>query len=153
MSNQYSNLVKETVSQYHHDREELVPMLRSLNDAIGFLPKEVLQEVSQELQISESHTYGVATFYSKLSVEKKGQHIVKVCESAPCHVVGGRELIKAIRDELGIEAGETTKDGKFSFELVSCLGVCGVGPVMMVDSEIYGNMTPEKAREILQSVA
>ena len=153
MSSQYSSLVKETVSQYHHDREELVPMLRSLNDAIGFLPKDVLQEVSQELQISESHTYGVATFYSMLSVEKKGKHVVKVCESAPCHVVGGRELIKAIRDELDIEAGETTKDGKFSFELVSCLGVCGVGPVMMVDSEIYGNMTPEKAREILQSVA
>lgn len=153
MPNQYSSLVKETLAQYHHDRQELVPMLRSLNDAIGFLPKDVLKEVSQELQVSESHTFGVATFYSMLSVEKKGEHIVKVCESAPCHVVGGREVIKAVREELGIEAGETTKDGKFSFEQVSCLGVCGVGPVMMVDSEIYGNMTPEKAREILQSVS
>jgi NADH:ubiquinone oxidoreductase subunit E len=152
MASQYTTQIKETLSQYHYDREELVPILRNLNDSIGYLPKEVLREVSRELDVSESHTYGVATFYSMLSVEKRGLHVVKVCESAPCHVVGGREVIKAIQEELGIQAGKTSEDGKFSFELVSCLGVCGVGPVMMVDSEIYGNLTPEKARDILKNI-
>ena len=105
-----------------------------------------------KLHVSESHTYGVATFYSMLSTKKKGTYLVKICESAPCHVVGGRDVIKAIQDALGIGAGETSEDGKFSLEMVSCLGVCGVGPVMMVNSDVYGNLTPEKAVEILKTL-
>ncbi len=149
ITTQYSPQIQEALDQFHHDRGELVPILRNLNDTIGYLPKDVMQEVSERLHVSESHLYGVATFYSMLSTEKKGQFVVKICESAPCHVVGGREVIKAIKRQLGIEAGETTADGKFSLEMVSCLGVCGVGPVMMVNSETYGNLTPEKAVEIL----
>ncbi|MCP4403714.1 MAG: NAD(P)H-dependent oxidoreductase subunit E [bacterium] len=151
-ANQYSALIQDTLNTFHHKREELVPILRSLNDEIGYLPKEMLKELSHELHLSESHTYGVATFYSMLSTEKKGEHPIKICESAPCHVVGGRTVITAIQDELGIEAGETRDDGKFSLEMVSCLGVCGVGPVMMVNSEVYGNLTPEKAVEILRTL-
>ena len=151
-ANQYSTLIQDTLEEYHLDREELVPILRSLNDKIGYLPKDVLKEVSHGLCLSESHTYGVATFYSMLSTEKKGKYLIKICESAPCHVVGGRDVIKAIKDELGIDAGETSDDGKFSLEMVSCLGVCGVGPVMMVNSEVYGNLTPENAVEILRSL-
>lgn len=152
MTSQYSDQIKDVLHQYHHSREELIPILRTLNDAIGYLPKDVIKDVAQELRISESHVYGVATFYSMLSVKERGKNVVKVCESAPCHVVGGRDVIKAIRSELGIEAGETTKDGKFSLEFVSCLGVCAVGPVMMVNSDIYGNLTPDKAVEILKTV-
>lgn len=152
METQYSEKVQDVLEQFHHDRGELVPMLRTLNDAIGYLPKEALKEISQKLDLKESHTYGVATFYSMLSTEKKGEHVVKFCESAPCHVVGGREVSEAIQEELGITPGNTTKDGKFTLECVSCLGVCGVGPVMMVDSEIYGNLTPEKVRKILRDL-
>ncbi|GAK49401.1 NADH dehydrogenase [Candidatus Moduliflexus flocculans] len=152
ITTQYSAQIQEALHQFHHDRGELVPILRHLNDAIGYLPKDVLAEVSERLHVSESHVYGVATFYSMLSTEKKGQFAVKLCESAPCHVVGGREVIKAIKTHLGIDAGETTADGKFSLDMVSCLGVCGVGPVMMVNSETYGNLTPEKAIEILSAL-
>ena len=127
-------------------------MLRELNDAIGYLPKEALQEIAERLRVPESQAYGVATFYSMLSTKKKGQFVVKVCESAPCHVVGGREVIKAIQQQLQIHAGETTPDGKFSLEFVSCLGVCGVGPVMMINSDVYGNLTPEKAVDVLKSL-
>lgn len=148
----YSANIQTVLDKYHHDRGELVPMLRELNDAIGYLPKEALQEISERLRVPESHAYGVATFYSMLSTEKKGQFVVKVCESAPCHVVGGREVIKAITQQLRIQAGETTPDGKFSLEFVSCLGVCGVGPVMMVNSDVYGNLTPEKAVDVLKSL-
>ena len=151
-ANQYSALIQDTLEEFHHDCEELVPILRSLNDEIGYLPKEVMREVSHELHLSESHIYGVATFYSMLSTEKKGTNLIKVCESAPCHVVGGRDVIRAIQEELGLKAGETSDDGKFSLEMVSCLGVCGVGPVMMINSEVYGNLTPEKAREILKTL-
>jgi len=152
ITTQYSTQIQQTLDLFHHDRGELVPILRHLNDAIGYLPKEMLAELSERLHVSESHIYGVATFYSMLSTEKKGQFVVKVCESAPCHVVGGRDVIKALKGHLGIEAGETTSDGKFSLELVSCLGVCGVGPVMMINSETYGNLTPEKAVEILSAL-
>lgn len=151
-ANQYSALIQDTLEEFHNSREELVPILRKLNDKIGYLPKDVLKEVSHELHLSKSHTYGVATFYSMLSMEKKGEYLIKICESAPCHVVGGRDVIKAIQGKLGIEAGETSDDGKFSLEMVSCLGVCGVGPVMMVNSEVYGNLTPEKALEILDAL-
>ncbi|MBD3306742.1 NADH-quinone oxidoreductase subunit NuoE [candidate division KSB3 bacterium] len=152
MPTQYTDQVQDTLEKFHYNGAELVPILRTLNDAIGYLPPDVLKEVSQGLRLSESHIYGVATFYSMLSIEKKGQYVVKICESAPCHVVGARAVIKAIQAKLGINAGETTKDGKFSFELVSCLGVCGVGPVMMVNSDVYGNLTPEKALEILDTL-
>ena len=152
MTQQYSAQIHEVLQQYHHNREELVPMLRTLNDAIGFLPKEALQEVAHALHLSESQVYGVATFYSMLATKPHGQYVVKVCESAPCHVVGGREVIRALREELKIAPGETTPDGKFTLEFVSCLGVCGVGPVMMVNSEVYGNLTPAKAVQILQAL-
>lgn len=152
MTTQYSTNIQAVLEKYHHDRGELVPMLRELNDAIGYLPKEALQEISERLRVPESQAYGVATFYSMLSTKKKGQFVVKVCESAPCHVVGGREVIKAIKQQLRLNAGETTPDGKFSLEFVSCLGVCGVGPVMMINGDVYGNLTPEKAVDVLKSL-
>lgn len=93
--------------------------------------------------------FGAATFYSMFSTQPRGAHVVRFCEDAPCHVAGGRQVFDAIRTTLMLEPGQSSADGKWSFEMTSCIGVCGVGPVMMVDDDVYGNLTPERVVEIL----
>jgi NADH-quinone oxidoreductase subunit E len=93
--------------------------------------------------------FSVATFYRMLSTEKLGRHVIQFCESAPCHVVGGREVWQAVQDTLDLQPGTTSEDGKWSLVTVSCLGICGVGPVFIVDDDIYGNVTAAQVPEIL----
>ena len=127
----------------------MIPILNDLNKTLGFLPKEALAEVSRLLQAPESQLFSAATFYHMLSTEKRGKHVIQFCESAPCHVSGGREVWEALKDELNLEPGQTTEDGKWTLITTSCLGVCGVGPVMIVDEDLFGNVTAEQVPEIL----
>ena len=142
-------MVNEVLARYGHDRDALVEILRELNDKAGHLNREILAEIADRLDLPESEAYSVASFYSMLSVEQLGQHVVKLCEDAPCHVAGGREVWNALEQELGIEFGQTTPDGEWSLLPTSCLGLCAVGPVMLVDGDVYGNLTPEKIPAIL----
>lgn len=147
------NKLKETVRQVigHHGatREELIPILNDINQALGYLPAEALDEVSAALRMPKSQLFSVASFYRMLSTKPRGRHVIQFCESAPCHVAGGRQLWQAIQRHLNLKQGETSPDGKWTLLTVSCLGVCGVGPVMMVDEDIYGNVTPDQLPEIL----
>ena len=93
--------------------------------------------------------FSVASFYQMLSTKPRGRHVIQFCESAPCHVVGGREVWNALKDAVQLEPGDTSADGKWTLRTTSCLGVCAVGPVMMVDADIYGNVTPKQVAEIL----
>ena len=99
--------------------------------------------------LGDSHLHSVASFYQMFSLHPLGRHVVRFCESAPCHVMGGRQLINTLQDELGIKPGETSPDKKWSLIMTSCLGICGVGPVIMVDDDVHGNVTSERVREIL----
>ena len=101
------------------------------------------------MHVPKSQLFSVATFYRMLSTKKLGRHVIQFCESAPCHVVGGREVWQALQDELDLEPGETTPDGKWTLVTVSCLGVCGVGPVVVVDEDMYGNVTPAQFQKFL----
>lgn len=101
------------------------------------------------MHVPKSQLFSVATFYRMLSTEKMGQHVVQFCESAPCHVVGGRQVWEALQDALDLEPGQTSEDGKWTLVTVSCLGVCGVGPVIVIDDDMYGNVTPAQVVEIL----
>ena len=114
---------------------------------------DMLIAISEKLSIPTSQVYGVATFYSLLSTRPKGKHIIRVCESAPCHVMGSESVLRAVKDELGIDLGETTPDGLFTLESTSCLGICSVGPAMMVNDRVFGNLTREKVRLILRRYA
>ncbi len=142
-------MVNEVLARYHHDRDALVEILRELNDKAGHLNREILAEIADRLDLPESEVYSVASFYSMLSVKQLGKHVVKLCEDAPCHVAGGREVWNALEQELGIKFGQTTSDGTWSLMPTSCLGLCAVGPVMLVDGDVYGNLTPEKIPAIL----
>lgn len=142
-------IVRSAVEHHGATREELIPILTEVNRAIGYLPSECLQEISRLIHVPESQVFSVATFYRMLSTEKMGRHVIQFCESAPCHVVGGRQVWEALQDELDLEPGQTSDDGKWTLVTVSCLGVCGVGPVIVVDDDIYGNVTPAQVPEIL----
>jgi len=137
------------VDAHKADREALVEILREVNDKSGHLTREHLQRIAERTNLPLSEIYSVASFYSLINLEPLGRHVIRFCQDAPCHIAGGREVWEALEHELGIPFGETTLDGQWSLLTTSCIGACAVGPVMTVDGDIYGNLTPEKAREIV----
>ena len=141
--------VQTVVAKHGASRDELIPILSEVNRKVGYLPSAALEEVSRLMQVSKSQVFTVATFYQMLSTKETGRHVVLFCESAPCHVVGGREVIQKLKDELGLQPGQTSPDKKWSLVTVSCLGVCGVGPVIVVDDDMYGNVIPSMIPGIL----
>jgi NADH:ubiquinone oxidoreductase subunit E len=141
--------VQDAVAKYGATQDELIPILNEINREVGYLPSEALDEVSRLLRVPKSHLFSVASFYRMLSTKPRGKHVVQFCESAPCHVAGGREVWQAVKDALKIEEDQTTPDGKWTLTTTSCLGVCGVGPVMMIDDDVFGNVTPEQVPSIL----
>lgn len=144
-----SAIVREVVEKYGHSRSELIPILSELNQILGCLPKEALQEVSSLMKTPQSQLFSVTTFYQMLSTEPRGSHVIQFCQSAPCHVVGGREVWVALQEMLDLQPGETSEDGKWTLITTNCLGACGVGPVIVVDEDIYGNVTPQQVETIL----
>lgn len=133
--------VNEAVLEHGSDGEELIPVLLDVNERLGFLPTQAMAEISKSMTIPISRVFSVASFYKLLSTEPRGRHVLQFCESAPCHVMGGRHLYQALVEELGLQPGETSPDGKWTFITTSCLGTCGVGPVMIIDDELIGNVT------------
>lgn len=141
--------VRSAVQKHGATKEELIPILTEVNRALGYLPAEALEEISIAMRIPKSQLFSVATFYRMLSTEKLGRHVIQFCESAPCHVVGGRQVFDALQDSLDIEPGQTSPDGKWTLVTVSCLGVCGIGPVIVIDDDMYGNVEPAQLAGIL----
>jgi len=149
-------IVEAAVNKHGAQADAFIPILLEINHEYGYIPgdairlaRKLLHDPEQHVLVSEGQLYGLASFYHMLHTEKTGRHVVQFCESAPCHVQGGRELWKAIQQELDLKAGETDPAGRFTLKTVSCLGVCGVGPVMLVDDDLYGNVTPEQLTGIL----
>jgi NADH:ubiquinone oxidoreductase subunit E len=140
--------VGEIIAQYE-EPEALVEALRDLDARWGYLPREALRIVAQAYQMTPSQLYGVASFYSLLSTVPRGKHVIRCCESAPCQLSGSGELLEAAKEALDIDVGQTTEDGKFTLETTSCLGLCGVGPVLSVDEKVYGRLTTGKVNDIL----
>lgn len=129
----------------------VIPLLQAIQDAYGYLPRPVLIEVSRQTGIPASHLYGVATFYSQFYLEEHGRHTVRVCKGTACHVRGRQLIQDAINEELEIEPGDTTEDSRFSLETVACLGTCFLAPVVMIDHDYFGSVTPDKVGGILST--
>jgi len=146
--NRVISSVSEAVASFHERPEELIPILSQVNKNLGYLSKEALVEIGNRLHLPLSKVKAVASFYHMLATKPVGRHVVKFCESAPCHVVGGRQVWQAIKAILKIEPGETSADSRWTLTTVSCLGICAVGPVMMIDDDVYGNLTPEQLPSI-----
>jgi NADH-quinone oxidoreductase E subunit len=142
--------VDEIAKSYSDVKTPLIYILKDVQKEYGYLSEPVLTQVAKATQIPLSEIYGVATFYSLFTTTPKGKHVVRCCNNAPCFVNGSKEVLEKIKEYLGLEMNETTLDGVFTLEFTSCLGLCAVAPVMMVDDEVYGNLTPEKAVSILK---
>lgn len=142
--------VHEALEEHGHSRGELIPVLKTVGEALGYLPALAMVEVARAMQIAPGQVFSVATFYTLIPTEPRGRHVIQFCESAPCHVQGGRLVWETLRAELGISPGETTPDGRWTLLTTSCIGQCDRGPVMMVDDDLHGDLTPDGVGEILE---
>ena len=141
--------IRDCVRQFGREQGNLIPILHSLQSRNGYLTAEALEEVAVWLDIPASEVYGTATFYTLFAVKQHGEHVIRLCDSPPCHIEGATSIKKAIEAHLGVSEGETTDDGTFTIEAVSCIGLCGVAPAIMIDEDVYGNLTPEMIAAIL----
>ncbi len=134
-----------------HIEGALMPVLQRAQTTFGYLPEEVLEMIAKELKVPLSEVYGVATFYAQFSFEPKGEYNVSVCLGTACYVKGAKDILDKLKEDLGIEEGGTTPDGKFSINVTRCIGACGLAPVMSVNEDVFGRMKLAKVKEILDN--
>lgn len=139
----------EVLERYAGAKGSLIPLLQEAQEIYGYLPGEVMQEIAEKLRIPFSQVYGVATFYTQFHLQPRGRNIIRVCQGTACHVRGAARILEVLTSHLGVGKNETTPDGCFTLESVACLGSCGLAPVMMINEETYGRLTPEKIPAIL----
>ncbi len=136
-----------------HGRSALIPLLQQVQVEMGYVPKDAITEISKELHVSTSEIFGVLTFYAQFRMTPVGKHQVKICQGTACHVQGAPLIIDAVEEELGLgDESDTTKDGEFTLEKVACFGACSLAPVMIIDEDTKGNITPDKARRMVRKI-
>ena len=142
--------LQDVLGSFAQDRDNLIPILQAVQGEYGYLTPEAMEGIADYLCISESSIYGVATFYTQFKFSRPGDHNVRVCLGTACHVRGGSRIMDEVSRHLGIQAGETTENYKFSLERVACFGSCALSPVVVVDKKVYGRMNPKKVKNILK---
>jgi NADH-quinone oxidoreductase subunit E len=146
------NLLEPVFAEFQAQKGAVIPVLQRAQELYGYLPAEVLKRISERMRVPLSQVYGVATFYSQFYLTRRGRNIVRQCDGTACHVKGATKIIRAIEQELGLRAGETTPDYRVTYEVVYCLGSCGLAPVAMVNSEVVGKLVPERMLEIVRTL-
>ena len=131
-------------------RDALIPILQEVQEAIGFISRAAVLRIGQHLNLPPSKIYGVATFYNQFRFQPRGKYHVQVCRGTACHVKGSAALLDAVQRELKIENNQTSRDGRFSLEVVACIGACGLAPVICINGDFFAKLTPDSARELLQ---
>jgi len=144
--------LEPVIEHYNGTKGNLITILQKAQSIYGYLPKPILKFISQTTGVKPSKIYGVATFYTQFRLKPVGENLIMLCQGTACHVNGSAKIERAIVDELGIHDGETTSDNLFTFNNVACLGCCSLAPVMMIGTETYANLTPDKTKEILREI-
>ena len=145
--------VCDILEQFEYDRTKLIKILHLVQEEYRYLPEEILTYIATALRIPPAEVYGVATFYAHFALEPKGKYVIKLCNGTACHVKGSMPIYQAVKDYLQLpESQDTTSDMMFTVELVSCLGACGLAPVMVINEDVHGQVTPEKVRELLAGI-
>jgi NADH-quinone oxidoreductase subunit E len=147
-----SKSVDKIIDKYQEKRTALISILHDIQDRHNHLPEGAMRKVALRLKMDLNDIYGVATFYKSFSLTPKGKHSVTLCLGTACHVRGGPKILRELKKQLNIEPGQTTADKQFSLNVVNCLGVCAIGPVMLVDRKFYGEMNSIKARRIIEKI-
>lgn len=140
---------KEIISRYKNVPGGMIEAYHAIQREYSYIPEEAVFEAAQVFGVPKADAFGVATFYSYFKVGKRGRNVIRICESAPCHIAGAEEVVAALEKELGIKMGETTADGNFTLEFTECVGQCQATPVITINSKTYGDVTPEKLTAIL----
>ena len=144
-------IIDDIIESFSEIEGALIPVLQSVQNLLGYLPEEALKHISLKLSIPFSEVTGVVTFYSYFSTVPRGEYIVRVCLGTACYVRGGKEVLEAFRDYLGINVGETTEDKLYSLEVGRCFGACGLAPVVMVNDDVHQRVKPSKIKELLKA--
>ncbi len=147
------SLIKDTLDHYKSIPGSLIAILQKAQDIYGYLPVDVIYHIAEETGVAPAKVMGVATFYTQFRLKPVGKYLIMLCQGTACHVNGSELIEQAIKDELGIADGETTDDGLFTLKNVACLGCCSLSPVMMINGETYGSLTPDKTKNILRDLA
>lgn len=152
MSTVNLKLIEPVLDEYAGIKGSLITILQHTQDIYGYLPKEAIIKISEATGIAESEIMGVGTFYTQFRFQPVGKYLIMLCQGTACHVNSSELILQTIKDELGIDDGETTDDGLFSLKCVACLGCCSLSPVMMINDNTYGSLTPDKTKKILKEL-
>ena len=145
-------LIDGALSEYASVPGSLITVLQKTQDIYGYLPKEAIEKISAQMNIPTSEIMGVGTFYTQFRFQPVGKYLIMLCQGTACHVNSSELILETIKDELHIDDGETTEDGLFSLKCVACLGCCSLSPVMMINDNTYGSLTPDKTKQILREL-
>ena len=146
-----SEVVAAIINRYGGNHDSVISILQDIQAEYHYLPEKALRLVAKNLELPLIQVYGVATFFKAFSLKPRGEHLIKLCVGTACHVRGAQPVLDEVKRQLGIQAGETTADMRFTLETVNCLGACALGPIMVVDEKYYGEMSPGKVRAILNN--
>jgi len=149
--NENKTKVKEVIKKYRKDKSALIDILHDTQAAIGYLPKDAIEAISDGLDVPLSKVFSVITFFKAFSLTPRGRHLINVCLGTACHVRGADKVVEQIEKELGIKTGENTTDLRFTLETVNCVGACALGPIVVIGEDLHGEMTPEKVSEVLKN--
>ncbi len=141
--------IANVIDLYRDKEGNLIQILHAAQEIYGYLPLELQEFIALSLEIPVSEVTGVVSFYSFFSTKPRGKHTIRVCLGTACYVRGGKKIVEALMDKLGVDVGDTTEDGKFTFEVARCIGACGLAPAMMIDGKVYKQVTPQKLNRIL----
>jgi NADH-quinone oxidoreductase subunit E len=157
MSNLDSHIIGKEIKKFKIDLVEkkdtdgaLIYLLQSAQDSYGYIPEKVIHYISEVVGLPAADIYGVITFYSQFRLKPLGRYVIKICEGTACHVNNAKNILRALQIELGITVGETSDDGLFSLQSVACLGCCSLAPVIMINDETHGGLTPKKIKGIIK---
>ena len=145
--------VMEIIEKNGANPARLIPILQEIQDEYRYLPEEILTYIATSLGISPASVFGVATFYSLFTMKPKGKYIIRICDGTACHVKGSMNLYEALRNKLTLkEVADSTPDMLFTLETVNCLGACGLAPAMVINDEVFGQLTPERVDSIIDDI-
>ena len=153
MDTKEQRVIDEILGKYEYDRTKIIGIMQDVQEQYRYLPQKALCYIAEKLGMSEAKVYGVATFYGNFSLDAKGKYVLKVCRGTACHVRKSANVLQALYEATGLsEKKSVTEDGLFSIEIVSCLGACGLSPVVMVNDVVHAAMTPDKAKSLIEEL-
>lgn len=142
--------IDKILEKYEREVGGLIPILQEVQETCGYLPEGILTYVSERSKVPLSKIYGIVTFYAQFSLVPRGRNTIKICLGTACHVKGAKRVLAKLEEALGIKVGGTSSDSKFTLEIVRCLGTCFLAPVMMINRDYFGKLTPDKVGKILK---